>query len=44
LIFAIGTLFGATLAFLVNAIIRKKADEQLARRREEIERIAKAAL
>jgi DNA recombination protein RmuC len=43
LIFAIGTLFGAALAFLVNVITKKKADEELARRREEIENASKAA-
>jgi DNA recombination protein RmuC len=43
LIFAIGALFGAALAFLINTISRKKADEELARRREEIENASKAA-
>jgi DNA recombination protein RmuC len=43
LIFAIGTLFGASLAFLITAISRKKADEELARKKDEIEKISKAA-
>ncbi|HBZ01643.1 MAG TPA: DNA recombination protein RmuC [candidate division Zixibacteria bacterium] len=43
LIFAIGTIFGAIIAFAINNILRKKSDEELARNKDEIEKISKAA-
>ncbi len=43
LIFAIGTIFGAAIVFVIHSILRKKSDEELARKKDEIEKISKAA-
>jgi DNA recombination protein RmuC len=43
LIFAIGTIFGAIIVFAINNILRKKSDEEVARNKDEIEKISKAA-
>jgi len=44
LIFVIGAVFGAALAFVVNAISRKRAEAELALKRNELEQISRAAL
>lgn len=44
LIFVIGAAFGAALVFIINSIARKKSEEELARKRLEIEQITKAVL
>jgi DNA recombination protein RmuC len=43
LIFAIGTIFGAIIVFAINTTLKKKSDEELARNKDEIEKISKAA-
>jgi DNA recombination protein RmuC len=42
-IFVVGAIFGAALVFVINSVTQKKSDEELARKREEIEKISKAA-
>ncbi|OGC95895.1 MAG: hypothetical protein A2W25_16400 [candidate division Zixibacteria bacterium RBG_16_53_22] len=44
LIFVIGAAFGAALVFIISSIARKKSEEELTRKRIEIEQVAKAAL
>jgi len=44
LVFIIGAAFGAILAFIISSVTRRKSEEELARKREEFEKISKAAL
>ena len=41
--FIIGALFGAILVFLITTAVRKKSEQEIARKQEELEKISKAA-
>src|SRR3990172_3207520 len=43
-IFVIGAIFGAVFAVVIIYMARKKSEEELARKQEELEKISKAAL
>jgi DNA recombination protein RmuC len=44
LFFVIGTVFGAAMVFVINTILRKKADEELAGKKEEVVNASRAAV
>jgi DNA recombination protein RmuC len=43
LFFIVGAIFGAAITFVIYSVNKKKADEELARKKDEIEKISKAA-